>query len=210
MSEHKPTLKKEKTFLYTFARGIAAIIYRLFFWAKAKGVEHFPQDENCIILSNHISAWDPITLAYFYRVSEIHFVAKESLFKIPFVRWLVTSLHAIRVNRGETDMGAMRASMQVLKDGHVLGIFPEGHRQTENRVQHIETGVAVMALKSDAPLVPAVITGKYRIGGRIRLVVGEPIDISDLRQRRADSETLELLKARIIDAVEALRPLSEF
>lgn len=206
----KNKLAKEKTGLYSFARVLAKIICGGLFGARARGVELFPRYENCIILGNHISAWDPITIAHFYKVSEVHFVAKESLFKIPVLPVLLRGLHAIRVNRGETDMGAMRASMQVLKDGHVLGIFPEGHRQQNNQVQGIETGVAVMALKSEVPLVPVLITGKYRLFGKIRMVVGAPIPIEDLRAKRADTETLEALKVRIIDAVEALRPLADF
>lgn len=203
-------MKKEKTFVYTLARGIASVLYGGIFLARGRGMENFPSDQNCIILSNHISAWDPITVAKYYTVSEIHFLAKDSLFRNPLLARLLTWLHAIPVHRGETDMAAMRSAMQVLKDGHVLGIFPEGTRQQGDHMQHIETGVAVMALKSGAPLVPARISGKYRLFGKIRLVVGRPIDIEDLRARRPDAETLELLKARIIDAVEALRPLSDF
>lgn len=203
-------MNRERTFLYTLARGIAGILYPLIFRAKARGQEHFPADTNCILLANHISAWDPITVARYYTISEVHFMGKESLFKVKPLAWLLRKLHAFPVNRGESDMAALRQSMQVLGEGHVLGIFPEGHRQQGDRVRFIETGVAVIALRSDVPLVPMLITGKYRLFGRPRLVVGEPIPLDDLRGRRADKETLEALKARIIDALEALRPLSDF
>lgn len=203
-------MKKERTPFYTFARVIAAIINRCIFLSKARGTENFPQDENCIIMGNHISGWDPITVASFYKVSEIHFMAKDSLFKNPILAKLLTWLHAFPVNRGETDMQAMRTAMQVIKDGHVLGIFPEGTRQQGNRMQSIETGVAVIAMRTTVPLVPVVITGKYRLFGRVRVVVGPPIDIEDLRAQHADAQTMETLKARIIDAVEALRPLADF
>ena len=76
-------MKTEKTFLYTLARGIAAFLYPCVFLAKARGVENFPREENCIILSNHLSAWDPITIAHVYKHNEIHFIAKESLFRNP-------------------------------------------------------------------------------------------------------------------------------
>lgn len=203
-------MHKEKTWLYTLLRGIAAVVYRIFFQAKIRGTENYPTDTNCIILGNHISAWDPVTIAYSYKVSEIHFMGKESLFKNRFLRAFFTKVHAFSVNRGESDMAAMRTAMQVIRDGHVLGIFPEGTRQQDNRVQHIETGVAVMALKSNVPLVPVLITGKYRLFGKIRVVVGEPIPLDDLRAAHADTQTLEVLKARIIDSLEALRPLSSF
>lgn len=203
-------LNREKTGLYTFARVVIGFIIKVLFGGRARGMENYPQDENCIILSNHISAWDPLTVAYFYKVSEIHFMGKESLFKNRALGWLLRKLHAFRVNRGESDMSAMREAMKVLKDGHVLGIFPEGHRQQGGRMQSIETGVAVIAMRTDAPLIPVLITGKYRPFGKLRSVIGPPIPIDDLRARRTDSEALEALKARIIDAVEALRPLSDF
>ena len=203
-------MNKEKTWLYTFARGVIWIINALIFRSKARGVENFPQEESCIILSNHISAWDPLTIANFYKVSEIHFMGKESLFKNRFLRALFMKLHAFPVSRGASDLGAMRVAMQVIRDGHVLGIFPEGTRQKDDRMQSIETGVAVMALKSDVPLVPVHLSGKYRWWGRVRMVVGKPIEIDDLRAKRADSQTLEALKTRIIDAVNDLRPLSDF
>lgn len=203
-------MNREKTGLYTFARWVIGFIYRVFFWAKARGTEHFPADQNCIILGNHISAWDPLTVAVFYKVSEIHFMAKDTLFRNRFLAALLTRLHAIPVRRGETDMGAMRSAMQVLRDGQVLGIFPEGTRQHAGHVQSIETGVAVMALKSKVPIVPVLVSGRYRLFGRVRLVVGEAIPMDDLRAVRPDTPTLEETKRRMIAAVEALRPLAVF
>lgn len=203
-------MKKEKTFLYTIARGIAAVIYRVIFPTKARGMENFPTNENFIVLSNHISAWDPITIARYYRTSEIHFMAKESLYKNKLLAALLNKLHAFPVNRGKADMTAMRTAMQIIHDGYVLGIFPEGHRQHNDCVQSIESGVAVLALRTDVPLIPVVITGKYRFGGRIRVVIGPPIDIADLRAGPPDTPTVEAVKTRIIDAVEALRPLAAF
>lgn len=201
---------KEKTWLYSFARVVIGIIYRWIFRAKARGVEHFPTEENSIILGNHISAWDPLTVAVYYKASEIHFFAKDSLFRSRFLRWLLTKLHAIPVRRGETDMGAMRQAMQVLKEGRVLGIFPEGTRHSTDQVQSIETGVAVMALKSSVPIIPVLISGRYKLFGRVRLVVGPPIPMDDLRAGRPDTPALEAAKARMIVAVEALRPLADF
>lgn len=198
-------MKKEKTPLYTFARVVIGIGFRVAFGVRATGMENYPQDQNCIILSNHISALDPLTIAMFYKVSEIHFIGKESLFRNKFLAKLLTTLHAFPVNRGETDMGAMRTAMQIVRDGYVLGIFPEGHRQQGEHMQRIETGVAVMALKTDVPVVPVCITGKYRPFGKLRVTVGEPIPMDDLRAMRSNSEVLETLKQRIIDSVEALR-----
>lgn len=198
-------MKKERTFLYTLLRGVASFLYRIIFLSRIEGRENYPTDQNCIILANHISAWDPVTVAYSYKVSEVHFMGKDSLFKNRLLGGFLRKVHAFPVSRGETDMAAMRTAMQIIRDGKVLGIFPEGHRQKDNRVQHIETGIAVMAMRTDVPLVPVMITGKYRLFGRIRVRVGQPIPLDDLRAAHADAQTLETLKQRIIDALEALR-----
>lgn len=200
----------EKTRLYSLARILAEFVYRVIFRAKVRGAENFPNDRNCILLGNHISGWDPLTVAVFYKTNEVHFFAKESLFRNRLLAALLRRLHAFPVNRGATDMGAMRTAMQVLKDGHVLGIFPEGSRQFDGKVKGIETGVAVLALKSGAAVIPVRIGGKYRFFGKIRMVVGSEIPLDDLRAVRADAQTLEAVKTRVIDALEAMRPMLDF
>ena len=195
----------ERTWLYRFLIAFCRGLYTILFGAKASGLEHFPKDMNCILLSNHIHAFDPATIAVFYRANEIHFIAKEAIFKHKLLAKFFTKLHAFPVNRGETDMRAMRQAVQVLRDGHVLGIFPEGHRQRDQRVKAIETGVAVIALRSDVPVVPIYISGRYRPFGRLKLTVGPPIPLDDLRAERVDSQALEAVKQRIVAALNALK-----
>lgn len=199
-------MNKEKTWLYSLVRIIAGIVYPLFFRAKAEGCENFPKDQNFILLSNHVHLLDPVTVAIFYKHSEVHFIAKDSLFKNKLFGAFLRKLHAFPVNRGETDMKAMRQAMQVLADGHVLGIFPEGHRQEDGVVKGLETGIAVIALRSRVPIVPAYISGRYRLFGRLRLQVGKPVELEDLRAGRVDAEALETVKSRILDALDALKP----
>lgn len=197
----------EKTFLYTLLRVFYKIVGTIVFRATSEGIENFPVDQNCIILGNHISAWDPLMVASIYKQNEIHFIAKESLYESKLFGFILNKLHAFRVNRGESDMAAMREAMQILRDGHVLGIFPEGHRQFgSTKVEKIETGVAVMALKSKVPVVPVLISGQYRFFGKVHAVVGPAIALDDLRAQRADAQLLEQVKQRIIESLEALRP----
>lgn len=190
-------MKREKTVLYTLARGIMAIVYPLIFGARVYGAENFPADQNFIVLANHISNWDPLSLAYACKKWEIHFLAKESLFKNPILRWLITKLHAIPVSRQGTNLAAMRTSLAILRDGHVLGIFPEGHRFHTGKIEKIETGIAMLVLKSDVPLVPAYIDGRYRLWGGLKIRVGEAMDLSDLREKGQNTEVIEAIKTRI-------------
>lgn len=198
-------MKPQQTPLYRFARIVIGLFYPLLFGARVYGAEHFPGDRNFIVLANHISNWDPVSVAYACKAWEIHFLAKESLFKNRLLRWLVTKLHAIPVSRQGTNLAAMRAALGVLKDGHVLGIFPEGHRFNTGRVEKIETGVAMLALKSDVPLVPAYIQGRYRLWSGLKILVGPAMDLSDLREKGQSAEVIEEIKRRIEAALLQLQ-----
>lgn len=194
----------EKTWLYTFAMFLLEGVYRIIFRLEVRGAEHFPKNQNCILFANHISAWDPLTVAFIYRHNEIHFFAKDSLFKNKFFAMILRKLHAFPVRRGETDLKAMRVAMQVLKDGHVLGIFPEGHRTYDGELKPIETGIAVMALKSRVPVIPILIRGKYRPFAKVSAHVGEAIQLDDLWNSPADTEALDVVKSRFMHALRNL------
>jgi len=194
----------ERTWLYSFAKVLLKFLFRFVFRLQARGLEFFPKDQNCILLSNHISAWDPMTITHLYKHNEIHFFAKDSLFKNKLLAAVLRKIHAFPVKRGETDMKAMRHAMQVLKDGHVLGIFPEGHRIHGGELAPIETGVAVMALKSRVPVVPILIRGRYKLFSTIKVSVGEPVPLDGLIGGTADADTLNEVKDRFMRALQAL------
>ncbi|HML46551.1 MAG TPA: lysophospholipid acyltransferase family protein [Clostridia bacterium] len=198
-------MKPRRTPLYSFARVVMALLYPLMFGIRVRGAEHFPKDRNFIVLANHISNWDPVSVAYACKTWEIHFLAKEGLFKNRLLRWLVTKLHAIPVSRQGTNLAAMRTALGVLRDGQVLGIFPEGHRYNTGRVEKIETGVAMLALKSDVPLVPAYIKGKYRLWSGLTVRIGPAMDLSDLREKGQSAEAIEEIKQRIESALIRLQ-----
>jgi 1-acyl-sn-glycerol-3-phosphate acyltransferase len=167
-------------------------------------VERFPKDVNCILFANHISAWDPLIVAHLSKHNEVHFFAKASLFKYKMLAAVLRKVHAFPVKRGETDMKAMRHAMQVLKDGRVLGIFPEGTRNYDGQIKPIETGIAVMALKSRVPVIPIMINGRYKLFSKITVNIGEPIPLDDLFAKTADVDALDEVKARFMRALQAL------
>lgn len=200
-------MMREKTFLYQGALVMAKLLFSLFFRSSCRGAEHFPKDEPCILIANHISAWDPILVARYFPYSEVRFLAKEQLFAFKPLGAYLAAMHAIRVNRGDSDLGALRASLQVLREGHVLGVFPEGHRHPDGDHSQIEAGAAVIALKSRAKVVPMYITGQYRFFGRPRLTVGAPTELSDLYALRPDARTLDLFGERVLEEFAKLAAL---
>jgi len=109
------------------------------------------------------------------------------------------------IGRGETDMAAMRKCMQTLKDGHVLGIFPEGTRHQEEMMQRVESGASLIALRSKAPVIPVYIHGKIRPFRINHLYFGEVMDLTDLYEKGVNSDTVKELGVRIHDTFYAMR-----
>lgn len=197
---------RERTPFYTVIRavikGIAAVIYPMRFHNRER-VDAL--NAPYIIIGNHKSFMDPIAVAVGVRYDEVHFVGKKELGKYKVMDWIFSKIHAIMIGRGETDMAAMRKCMQTLKDGHVLGIFPEGTRHQATMMERVESGASLIALRSKAPVIPVYIHGRilpFRIN---HIYFGEVMDLSDLIEQGVNSETVNLLSGRIRDTFYAMR-----
>ncbi len=118
-------------------------------------------------------------------------MAKAELFKVPVISFLITQFGAFPVKRGAGDRSAIRTTLKILEEGHVLGIFPEGKRQRSGKLAEGHTGVAMFALKSDAVVIPVAILGPYRLFRPVTIIYGEPIDMTEIRQKKVDSATLK-------------------
>jgi 1-acyl-sn-glycerol-3-phosphate acyltransferase len=160
-------------------------LYRL----SATGLENLPNDGGFVLAANHTSSFDPWPLGIpLYPRRFLRFMAKSELFWPP-LGWLIAGGGAFKVRRGEGDLQAMVTAEQLVRDGHVVVMFPEGTRRTKGlrkkREARAHTGAARIALAAGAPLVPAAITGTDRLARfrKIRVVFGAPLDIDDLRER---------------------------
>ena len=132
-------------------------------------------------------------------------MAKAELFKHRIVGGFISAIGAFPVRRGESDLGAVRESIRLLSEGHVVGIFPQGTRSRENLHTHMEPGVALIALRAGVKVVPAYIDGPYRLFRKTRVVFGAPVSLEDLGHR-FDRATLDLATVRLDAAIWALKP----
>ncbi len=163
--------------LYTFAKSILGAAANFLFRVTIRGASNVPAEGPVIVAANHITWWDPVLVAYALK-RPVHFMAKMELFRFPVLGYLFRKIHAFPVNRGKPDLGAVKAGLTVLREGHVLGIFPEGSRQKDQeRLGEMHAGAALFALKSGAPVVPAAIRGTFRIGKPVVLVFGESLTL---------------------------------
>ena len=201
---------REKTPFYHAMRVVIGSLARVLFPMTFHGREHVDAlNAPYIVLGNHQSFVDPVALGLGVRYDEIHFVGKKELSKYKITAWFFEKMHGIMIGRGETDMAAMRKCMQVLKENHVLGIFPEGTRHQKAMMDHVETGAALIALRSKATIVPCYIHKKPRLLRRTHVYFGQPMDVADLYEKGLSTDSVELLCTRIRDTYYAMRAAAE-
>jgi len=176
-------------------------LYRL----RVRGLEHLPEG-GFVLAANHTSNFDPWPLGIpLLPRRQLRFMAKSELFN-PVLAPFLRAGGAFKVRRGEGDIEAMRTAAELVKEGEIVVMFPEGTRRTKGLrkkyVARAHTGAARIALGAGAPLVPAAISGTDRLArlGPLRVAYGEPLDLSDLDgldMKRAAEEATDRLMARI-------------
>ncbi|WP_102274734.1 lysophospholipid acyltransferase family protein [Cytobacillus massiliigabonensis] len=185
---------------YSFAKSVVYGILKPIYRFDVIGTEHFPKEGGVLLCSNHIHNFDPPVVGI-NAPRPVHFMAKEELFNVPILGKLVPHLNAFPVKRGMSDREALRKGLAILKDGHVLGLFPEGTRSKTGELKKGLAGAGFFALRTDAAIVPCAIIGPYKAFKKLKVVYGKPIDMNSLRERKASAEeTTEI----IMDAIRKL------
>ena len=183
-----------KNRFYAVCRLIVLPILHLLFPYKIVGRENLPAEGPALLCANHVSVIDPLFLACGLK-RQISFIAKKELFGSKFGKWLFEHLELIPVDRGGTDMSSMRKSLSVLREGGVLGIFPQGHRYKKDDNRDVLGGASLLALKSRAPVIPVTVIGPVRPFRLIRVTIHKPMDLSDVT--RIDAQSMALVDDRL-------------
>ena len=189
---------------YRFARVFLRAYYSLFFPQRVDGLENIPAEGGFVLCCNHCSNRDPFYLAVPIRNRYIYYMGKVELFRWKPMAKLLSALGGFPVDRGNSDLGAIRTSLKLLADGHGMALFPQGTRVRDNRRTPMLEGVSMIALRAGKPVIPAYIGGPYRLFRPMQVSYGKPVDLSDFG-RRMDSPTLSAATKRIEDAVWALK-----
>ncbi|MDR2504599.1 MAG: 1-acyl-sn-glycerol-3-phosphate acyltransferase [Oscillospiraceae bacterium] len=193
------------SWLYKFGRSVAWILCHFLYNIVYEGLENVPRDTNYIMLSNHINAWDPILIAIKVRDRAFHFLAKESLFANPFFAKVLRKVHMLKVARdGGSNLSTMRKSLGVLRAGGTIGIFPEGHRVYTGKMENFQSGIAMLVMNTDVPLLPVYIQGDYGFRKTVRVRFGKTLMLKDLRALPKDSVTMGRIDERLLNVVEHL------
>ena len=154
---------------YRFIRSLSVPFFALYFRLKSEGREHVPADGALIVAGNHVSFLDPAVLgAAFPR--PLRFIMVAEIWRKLGMKWFFRGMRSIPVNReGLMSRAALRISLDALARGEVVGIFPEGGRALPDGSHPALAGVALLARRSGAPVLPVGIRGTFEAMPRGRV-----------------------------------------
>jgi len=202
-------------------------LVRLMYKVEITGLENLPKSGGYVLAANHVTQLDALAVAYmiYFRLHRApHFLAKEGLFKTPIVGPVLLACGQIPVFRGgRTNTDPMAAAHEVLRAGHVIAIFPEGTltRDPDQWPMRGRTGAMRIAIETGVPIVPVgqwgteVVMDTYgtmikpKPWHKVRMVVGQPIDVNYLKDKKLSTDDLvalsEVVMDKITELVEQLR-----
>ena len=188
-------MKKNKMLGFRLFKGLLGIFFLIFFRPKIVGREKIPKDGGVILAGNHRHIFDPC-MPILSTKRPVHYMAKKELFNSP-IGWFFKVVGCIPVDRGHDNTDSKEAALEVLREGEVLGIFPEGTRNKSlNGLLPFKYGAVSMSNKSGALIVPFAITGKYRLfNNKLTVRFGEGFVASD---------DLERANKRLVSEIEEL------
>ena len=176
-----------------FARMLAWVYITILYRVRIYGKENIPKTGGAIFCMNHNGWLDMLFVGCKIR-RYVHYMAKEELFKNPLSAFLMRQLRVFPVKRGRVDISAMKTAIDVVGKGHILGLFPEGTRLRQRTIEtldSIKAGVAFIAMKSGAPVIPIAIQGDLKKKfSDIKVTVGEPFYIKTDSEKRYTSDEL--------------------
>lgn len=194
--------------LYRFSQLLAWLIFMLLFRIRRYGARNIPSPP-FVILSTHQSFLDPVIVG-FTCPHPVRYMARSSLFRNPLFSLLIRAYGAFEIERNSADFRALKKTLQFLKKGESVLLFPEGTRTMDGRVGRMKPGGLLVAAKADVPVLPAVIEGAFQVWSRnnklprfflpIRIYYGKPIKVTPQEARETASwltEKLEAIRKRL-------------
>lgn len=176
----------EKRWLFNFSRLLVLTICKFYFRIKFEGVERIPRAGAMILAPNHVSYLDPLWVSIPIK-RPMRYMTWDRLTRLPLLGSMMRAYGAFPVNVETGDRAALRLSLEQLRSGGGLVIFPEGARTRTGKMTPFKPGVIRLALETDVPIVPVTIIGGYRAFSphhmfprphKLKIVYHDPINLS--------------------------------
>ncbi len=171
-----------EAFMYFLFAPLCRFLLRV----RIHGKENIPAEGGAVIAVNHISFLDVIAVSCVFPKKRLpRYLAKRELFKIPLLSSVIRGLGAIPLERGGSDVGAIRRAITVAEGGELLSVFPQGTRQKGKNPADtpIKSGVAMIAARAGVPILPVCIkvkNNRYAFLRRVEILVGKPLSLHEL------------------------------
>lgn len=195
---------------YRTIKYLAWPLTRLYVRMQVEGLSGIPRVGPCIVVANHMSYVDPVVLGSAFP-RRIHFLISRPIYRLLRIRWLFYMMGTIPVSRGSADPAALKRALRILRQGGVIGIFPEGRRVGESEVGTVQAGVGFLAARSGATVIPATIEGAgavMPVGAifpkphPIRILFSKPRRFAAQEVRRPDRNDLKAFACQVMQIVQ--------
>lgn len=199
-----------KTFSLWVITFILRVYFRLTLRLDAPDIQKIPAQGPLIVIANHTGQIEVPVLATLMQPRKITGWAKAEAYKNLLLRWVFWAWEIIPVRRGEADMSALKRALRAIEDGHIFGIAPEGTRNKTGRLRRALPGTVILAVRSGAPVMPAVHWGGEVFLKNLRsfkrtdfhIRIGEPFKVNvdgvkvtaEIRQQIADEMMYRIAK----------------
>ncbi|HSX12696.1 MAG TPA: lysophospholipid acyltransferase family protein, partial [Rhabdochlamydiaceae bacterium] len=201
---------KEMKPFYRFVLFLAWCVYKILYRHKVYGLEHYYSGPG-ILAANHVSYLDPPIVAISWP-EEIHFLAKESLFKPFLFGRMIRALNSHPVTGEVNDISVFKTLIQLLKEGKKVILFPEGLRSENGQLEPLKPGIGLLAARANAAIIPTYIFGAFQIWdihhklpklyGRTICIFGKPIlwqDFARFEKKEAQAQLIERLTEALLN-----------
>ncbi len=198
-------IKKRRKSFYAKLHTWLAPLIRFFGRIERVGLENIDTEKSYVICSNHMSARDVFIIGAAYP-KPIRFIAKKELFTVPVLGWLIKKMGAVKLDRGGSDVTAIKTSVNLAKAGQNIAIFPQGHRYPGVNPAETPTknGAALITYKSESTVLPVFINTKgfkYRFLRKIQIVFGKPIEYKEFGFENGGSDEYKLATEKIFGEI---------
>ena len=176
-------------FVYRIGWTLFRVMYATYFRWSVLHPERVPLQGAVLLAANHASFLDPPLVGSGLK-RQCTFLARDTLFRFRFTRWLLTHWQAVPIDRDGGGVAGMRRILEALELGRAVILFPEGTRTRDGQLQPVRSGVGMLVVKSDAPVVPVRVWGTFEAYGRnvkfpkpkrVTVKYGEPMYFRELR-----------------------------
>ncbi|MBR5485892.1 MAG: 1-acyl-sn-glycerol-3-phosphate acyltransferase [Oscillospiraceae bacterium] len=191
---------------FKFARDFTKIFLSIWFDICYINKKPVGEGVGCILACNHVKAIDPLLLAYGID-PEIHYMGKKELFQNPILGMLFRAINAFAVDRGAGDAGALDHAVKLIEENKIMGIFPEGTRSKTGELLRGKSGMAVIASRTKASILPAAVYYPNGCGFRAKAYVcyGEMLPYESFNVTDASPAQIKGVTKKVMGEIAALR-----